>query len=180
MMWRYAIPIVVFVGLGALFWNGLGRDTRTIVSPYLGKPAPEFELPQLENPEAMLSNATFGGRTSLLNIWATWCPGCRDEHPFLNEISASSGVPIYGLNWKDDRASALNWLDTLGNPYAASGYDPVGDVGIDWGAYAAPETFLIGRDGTVLYKHIAPLTPRVWQTEFIPRIAADCGSYPCK
>jgi len=179
-MWRYAIPIVVFAGLAVLFLRGLGGNPGYVVSPFLGKPAPQFELPGLEDPTQTVNNASFGGRTALLNVWATWCVGCRQEHPFLNEVAQESGVPIYGLNWKDDRASALNWLATLGDPYVASGFDGIGEAAIDWGVYGAPETFLIGRDGSVLYKHIAPLTPAVWQSEFVPRIAADCGSYPCK
>ena len=181
-MWRYVIPIVFFAGLTALFLRGLNPEVPVgyVVSPLLGKPAPTFSLPRLKDPSATIGNDVLANKTSLVNVWATWCVGCRQEHPFLNEVARTSGVPIYGLNWKDDRASALNWLSTLGDPYAASGFDEIGDVAIDWGVYGAPETFLIGKDGTVLYKHIAPLTPDVWQREFVPRITADCGSYPCQ
>jgi cytochrome c biogenesis protein CcmG/thiol:disulfide interchange protein DsbE len=179
-MWRYVIPVLMFVGVAILALRGLSGNPGYVVSPFLGKPAPEFELPTLQDPSKTLGDDAFAGKTSLFNVWATWCVGCRQEHAFLNEVSKTSGVPIYGLNWKDDRDSALRWLSTLGNPYADTAFDNVGDVAIDWGVYGAPETFLIGRDGTVLYKHIAPLTPDVWQQEFIPRITADCGAYPCQ
>ena len=179
-MWRYAIPIALFVVLAILFRRGLNLNPGYIESPFLGKPAPEFVLPSLQDPAETIDASVFEGRTTLFNVWGTWCPGCRQEHAFLNEIAKTSGVPIYGLNWKDDREKALNWLSTLGNPYTASGFDQIGDVAIDWGVYGAPETFLIGRDGTVLYKHIAPLSADVWQREFIPRITADCGAYPCR
>lgn len=178
-MWRYAIPIVVFAILAVLFRRGLDLNPGYVSSPLLGKPAPAFTLPTLKDPATMIDNGVLRGETTLFNVWATWCVGCRQEHAFLNEIAKTSGVPIYGLNWKDDRASALNWLATLGDPYVASAFDEIGDVAIDWGVYGAPETFLIGRDGMVLYKHIAPLTADVWQREFIPRITADCGAYPC-
>jgi len=180
MMWRYAIPIALFVGLAGFFYRGLDLNPGYIPSPFLGKPAPPFDLPMLKDPARTIDNSVLADQTALVNVWATWCVGCRQEHGFLNEIAKTSGVPIYGLNWKDDRASALSWLQTLGDPYVASGFDEIGDAAIDWGVYGAPETFLIGRDGTVLYKHIAPLTPSVWQSEFVPRIAADCGSYPCQ
>ena len=179
-MWRYVIPIALFAVLAVFFARGLNLNPGYVPSPLIGKPAPAFELPRLKDPAATISNDVFAGQTSLFNVWGTWCPGCRTEHAFLNEISKTSGVPIYGLNWKDDRAAALNWLATLGDPYTQSGFDEIGEVAIDWGVYGAPETFLIGRNGTVLYKHIAPLTPEVWEQEFIPRIEADCGAYPCK
>lgn len=178
-MWRYVIPIAVFVVLAILFGRGLNLNPGVIESPFLGKPAPAFSLPTLEDPAETLDDSVLRGKTALFNVWGTWCPGCRQEHPFLNEIAKTSGVPIYGLNWKDDREKALSWLSTLGDPYAVTGFDAIGDVAIDWGVYGAPETFLIGRDGTVLYKHIAPLNADVWQREFIPRITADCGAYPC-
>jgi cytochrome c biogenesis protein CcmG/thiol:disulfide interchange protein DsbE len=116
------------------------------------------------------------GKLALVNVWATWCVGCRQEHPFLVELSKSAGIPIYGLNWKDDRGQAMSWLSQLGDPYEASGFDESGDAAIDWGVYGAPETFLLAPDGTVLYKHLSPLTAEVWSTEFMPRIAAARGN----
>lgn len=178
-MWRYAIPIIVVAVLGVFLYRGLYLNPGYIPSPLVGKPAPEFSLPDLENLEQQVGSDDFAGKVALLNVWATWCIGCRQEHAFLLELARTSGVPIYGLNWKDDRDAALKWLATLGDPYVATAYDPLGDVAIDWGVYGAPETFLIGRDGTVLHKHIAPLTPEIWQRDFLPRIAEECGSLPC-
>jgi len=178
-MWRYLLPIALFAILAGFFARGLNLNPGYVPSPLIGKPAPRFELPALKDPAESIGSDVLGKETALFNVWATWCVGCRQEHAFLNEIAKSSGVPIYGLNWKDNRASALSWLATLGDPYVASAFDEIGEVAIDWGVYGAPETFLVGRNGTVLFKHIAPLTPEVWQREFIPRIQADCGAYPC-
>jgi cytochrome c biogenesis protein CcmG/thiol:disulfide interchange protein DsbE len=118
----------------------------------------------------MLSDADLRGQISLVNVWGTWCVGCRQEHDTLLAIAASGEVPIYGLNWKDDTLQARAWLQRLGDPYAATGVDADGRVAIDWGVYGAPETFLIAADGTVVYKHIAPLNLDIWQREFLPRI----------
>lgn len=178
-MWRYVIPVVLFAVLAAFFWRGLSLDPGYVPSPLIGKPMPEFSLPRLKDPQRVLGSSDMTGQVALLNVWATWCVGCRQEHGFLVELANSAGVPIYGLNWKDDRAAALDWLARLGDPYVASAFDATGEVAIDWGVYGAPETFLLGRDGTVLYKHIAPLTPEVWQQEFVPRIRAECGAVPC-
>jgi cytochrome c biogenesis protein CcmG/thiol:disulfide interchange protein DsbE len=115
----------------------------------------------------------------VLNVWGTWCGGCRQEHETLMEIARTGAVPLIGLDWKDDRAAAQQWLSTLGNPYAVVASDAEGRVAIDWGVYGAPETFLIGPDGKVLFKHIAPMTMEVWTKEFLPRIqAANAGSAP--
>jgi len=178
-MWRYAIPVVVVVVLGVFLYRGLYLNPGYIPSPLVGQPAPEFSLPGLENPAQQVGSHDFAGKVALLNVWATWCIGCRQEHAFLLELSRTGGIPIYGLNWKDDRGAALKWLETLGDPYVATAFDPLGDVAIDWGVYGAPETFLIGRDGTVLHKHIAPLTPEIWQRDFLPKIVEECGSLPC-
>ena len=178
-MWRYAIPVIVVAVLGVFLYRGLYLNPGYIPSPLVGKPAPEFTLPDLESPGRQVGSADFAGKVALLNVWATWCIGCRQEHAFLLELARTSGVPIYGLNWKDDRNAALKWLATLGDPYVATAYDPLGDVAIDWGVYGAPETFLIGRDGTVLHKHIAPLTPEIWERDFLPKIVEECGSVPC-
>ena len=171
-MTRFVAPVVVFGLLVAVFWLGLGRDPGYVPSPLIGKPAPEFSLPRLHDPERRLTTNDLRGQVSLLNVWATWCVGCREEHATLIEIANSGEVPIYGLNWKDDRALALQWLDRLGDPYFATAVDADGRVAIDWGVYGAPETFLLDRDGTVLYKHIAPLTMEIWNRDFLPRIRA--------
>ena len=179
MMWRYLIPISIFLVLSAFFVKGLSLNPRYVPSPLLGKPAPEFELPRLKDPNASLGSVDLEGQVTLLNVWATWCVGCRQEHGFLVELSQENNVPIYGLNWKDDRNTALDWLSTLGDPYVGSAFDELGEVAIDWGVYGAPETFLLASDGTVLYKHIAPLTRDIWTSEFLPRIISECGSIPC-
>ena len=178
-MWRYLMPIGIFVVLAGFFLRGLSLNPRYVPSPLLGKPAPEFELPRLKDPGASLGSEDLEGKVALLNVWATWCVGCRQEHGLLVELAEANDVPIYGLNWKDDRGAALGWLYSLGDPYVASAFDELGEVAIDWGVYGAPETFLLARDGTVLYKHIAPLTREIWASEFLPRIIEQCGSLPC-
>ncbi|MDJ0927959.1 MAG: DsbE family thiol:disulfide interchange protein [Gammaproteobacteria bacterium] len=172
---RFAIPLLVFALMFVFFWFGLGRDPTVVPSPLIGKPAPAFSLPRLDNPELALTDAALRGQYSLVNVWGTWCVGCRQEHDVLLAIAASGVVPIFGLNWKDDTLQAKDWLQQLGDPYAVTGVDADGTVAIDWGVYGAPETFLIGPDGTVLYKHIAPLTMEIWETEFLPRIQDGQG-----
>jgi cytochrome c biogenesis protein CcmG/thiol:disulfide interchange protein DsbE len=171
-MTRFLIPIVAFGLLVLVFWAGLSRDPSVVPSPFIGKPAPAFSLSQLGRPEHFVSDADLTSQISLLNVWATWCVGCRQEHQTLMQIAATSGLPIYGLNWKDDANLALRWLEKFGDPYVATAFDADGRVAIDWGVYGAPETFLIDADGTVLYKHIAPLTMEIWEAEFVPRIAS--------
>ena len=171
-MTRYLIPIVAFALLVVVFRVGLDRDPTFVPSPLIGKPAPTFELPRLNDPTQQVTNADLHGQVSLVNVWATWCVGCRQEHETLNQIAALGVVPIFGLNWKDDAQLAKEWLDKLGNPYAATGFDAEGRVAIDWGVYGAPETFLIDAEGVVLYRHIAPLTMETWEREFVPRIRA--------
>lgn len=178
-MWRYLLPGAVFALLIAVFAVGLYRDPGYVPSPLIGKPAPEFSLPRLDDPQQKLQRSDLLGKVSLVNIWATWCTGCRQEHETLLTLARDGSVPIFGINWKDDPVLARQWLQELGNPYAAVGVDEEGVTAIDWGVYGAPETFLIGADGTVLYKHIAPMTLAVWREEFMPRIAAArSGSNP--
>jgi cytochrome c biogenesis protein CcmG/thiol:disulfide interchange protein DsbE len=118
------------------------------------------------------------GKPWLLNVWGTWCPACREEHPSLMQLSAVIGVPIIGLDWKDDAGEARAWLDSLGNPYQSVAFDPVGKTAIDYGVYGAPETFLIGADGTILAKYIGPLTAEVWETRLKPKLVAGGGPQP--
>lgn len=172
MRWRYVAPILAFAILLPMLIFGLRRDPSELPSPYLNKPAPAFELPDLRDPERTVGSRDYAGKVALLNVWATWCVGCRQEHEFLLSLAATGDVPIYGLNWRDRREDAIRWLDQLGDPYVASGFDEDGTVGIDWGVYGAPETFLIGPDGTVLHKHLSPLTPAIWERDFLPKIAA--------
>jgi cytochrome c biogenesis protein CcmG/thiol:disulfide interchange protein DsbE len=174
-MWRYAIPLVVLAVIAAFFYRGLGLNPSYVPSALIGKPMPEFALPTLADADAKFGSHDIAGKVALLNVWGTWCIECRHEHGFLVQL-AKSGMPIYGLNLKDDRPAALAWLASLGNPYVASAFDGDGTVAVDWGVTAAPETFLIGRDGKVLFKHISPLTAQVWQRDFVPLIKAQCGT----
>jgi cytochrome c biogenesis protein CcmG, thiol:disulfide interchange protein DsbE len=172
---RYLAPIAAFAILIPVFLIGLNRNPSELPSPYINKQAPAFELPNLRDPAATVSNRDYAGEIALVNVWATWCVGCRHEHDFLLTLAETGDVPIYGLNWHDRREDALRWLDELGDPYVASGYDADGEVGIDWGVYGAPETFLIGPDGTVLHKHLSPLTHEIWERDFVPKINAARG-----
>ena len=127
-MWRYLAPIGLFATLLAFFYFGLGRDKETLPSPLIGKPAPAFELPRVDDPARMISTKDFAGRTYVLNVWGTWCPGCRQEHEALLEIARRNVVPILGLDWKDDLQLAQRWLRELGNPYAVTAFDAEGRV----------------------------------------------------
>jgi cytochrome c biogenesis protein CcmG/thiol:disulfide interchange protein DsbE len=169
-MAKFLVPLGLFVLLGIFLAIGLNRDPRYVPSPLIGKAAPEFSLPSVQDANYPVSSKELLGQPWVLNVWGTWCGGCRQEHTTLLAIARQKAVPIIGLNWKDDNAAAQEWLRQLGNPYAAVAEDHEGRVAIDWGVYGAPETFLIGPDGTVLYKHIAPMTMEVWNTEFLPRI----------
>lgn len=175
----YSIPVLIFVGIGFVFYRGMSLNPAYIPSPLIGKRAPEYSLPTLKDPLQNVGSEDLLGKVSLVNVWATWCVGCRQEHGFLVELANANIVPIYGVNWRDDRRTALDWLSTLGDPYVASAFDSDGAVAIDWGVYGAPETFLVDRDGTVLYKHIAPLNLAVWESEFMPRIRERCSALPC-
>jgi cytochrome c biogenesis protein CcmG/thiol:disulfide interchange protein DsbE len=171
-MLKYIVPFAVFVLLGAFLFVGLYRDPRYVPSPLIGKPAPAFSLPSLQDPQYPVATRELMGQPWILNVWGTWCGGCREEHDKLLVIAKQNTVPLIGLNWKDDSNAARKWLRDLGNPYAAVAVDQEGRTAIDWGVYGAPETFLIGPDGLVLYKHIAPMTMEVWKREFLPRIEA--------
>ena len=177
-MWRYLVPLAIFLVVGVSLWRGLTLNPNYVPSPLVGKPVPTFSLPDVENPAATVSSAELAGRVALVNVWGTWCIECRHEHAFLLEL-ARAGVPIFGLNVKDERVAAGEWLARLGDPYVSSGFDPEGKAAIDWGVTGAPETFLIGSDGTILHKHISPLTPRVWERDFVPLLREHCGPSDC-
>jgi len=173
---RFLWPLIVVIGLLVFLVMGLRHgDPRALPSPFIGKPAPEFELPTLKIPEVTIGRQDLLGKYSVVNVWATWCVMCKVEHPFLLDLAASKTVPIYGINWRDSRPEAIRWLDDLGDPYLASAYDADGRVGIDWGVYGAPETFLVDPQGTVIYKHLGPLDRTVWEREFASRINAGGG-----
>jgi cytochrome c biogenesis protein CcmG/thiol:disulfide interchange protein DsbE len=168
---RFLLPLVAVVVFIPILILGLGSDPSELPSQYIGKAAPEFSLPTLKDPSKTFSTADLKGQVSLVNIWATWCGGCRTEHPFLMELSRTNTIPIYAIDWRDNRPDALNFMKQLGDPYVASGFDEDGRVGIDWGAYGAPETFLINAEGMVVYRFTGPLNRALWEQEFVPRIA---------
>jgi cytochrome c biogenesis protein CcmG/thiol:disulfide interchange protein DsbE len=169
-MSRFVLPLVIFVVLVVFLAIGLGHDPHEVPSPLINKPAPAFQLPQLHEPTKTFSAQEMKGKVWLLNVWASWCISCREEHPVLLELARAGAVPIYGLNYKDKREDAIDWLDDLGNPYLLSAADIDGRVGIDYGVYGAPETYLIDRDGVIRYKHIGPLTPDVLQGKILPLV----------
>ena len=167
-MSRFILPLALFVGLVVFLAIGLGRDPHEVPSPLINKPAPAFQLPQLHEPAKTFSVQDMRGKVWLLNVWASWCVSCREEHPLLLDLARSGSVPLYGLNYKDQRADAIAWLKELGDPYLLSAVDLDGRVGIDYGVYGAPETYLIDRDGVIRFKHIGPLTPQVIQGKVLP------------
>jgi cytochrome c biogenesis protein CcmG/thiol:disulfide interchange protein DsbE len=167
-MTRFAIPLVLFILLVAFLAIGLRHDPHEVPSPLINKPAPAFQLAQLKDPSRTFSAADMRGRVWLLNVWASWCVTCRDEHPLLLQYARSGALPIYGLNYKDKREDALSWLGELGDPYVLSVSDNDGRVGIDYGVYGAPETYLIDRDGVIRFKQIGPVTPDIWEKTILP------------
>ncbi|HEX3282366.1 MAG TPA: DsbE family thiol:disulfide interchange protein [Pyrinomonadaceae bacterium] len=167
-MTRFAIPLVLFILLVGFLAVGLRHDPHEVPSPFIGKPAPAFQLPQLRDPSKTFSAADMRGKVWLLNVWASWCVTCRDEHPLLLQYARSGALPIYGLNYKDQRADALSWLGELGDPYVLSVSDSDGRVGIDYGVYGAPETYLIDRNGVIRFKQIGPVTPDIWEKTILP------------
>jgi len=167
---RYIIPLGVFLLLVGFFAVGLMRDPREVPSPFIGKPAPAFKLAQLHEAERVFTPEDMKGKVWLLNVWASWCVSCRVEHPLLVEMSKKNVVPIVGLNYKDKREDGLQWLGKFGNPYALSAYDVDGRVGIDYGVYGVPETFVIDKEGVIRYKQIGPVTPEALEKVLLPLI----------
>jgi len=147
---------------------GLKLDPHQVPSPLIGKPAPTFKLPRLDDPAQALSRDAMLGKPWILNVWASWCGPCRDEHPAVVAFARTKQVPLVGLNYKDARSDALAWLKELGNPYDVSLSDLDGRVGIDFGVYGVPETFVIDKSGVIRFKHIGALTPEVLNTKVAP------------
>ncbi len=167
---RTAVPAIIVLGLIVLFIRGLQHDPGAIPSPFIGKPAPAFDLEALRDPDARVRLADFAGRPFALNVWGTWCVGCRQEHATLMRIRRDNQIPLVGMNWRDERDIALAYLASEGDPFAAIGRDANGSAAIDWGVYGAPETFLVDAQGRVVHKHIGPLDYATWQEEFIGRL----------
>ncbi len=172
----FIVPLLLFIGIAVFLAIGLTRDPREIPSPLIGKPVPAFSLPPVRGRALGLSSADLKGEVSLVNVFASWCVACREEHPLLMQIRRDGIVPVHGLNYKDQPADAARWLDEFGDPYRRTGADLDGRVAIDWGVYGVPETFVVDRDGRIVYKHIGPITPTVWQRTLLPRIRGLQGS----
>jgi cytochrome c biogenesis protein CcmG/thiol:disulfide interchange protein DsbE len=170
-MKRYLLPLIVFVVMAGFLAIGLKLDPHEVPSPLIGKPAPAFDLPQLAAPDQRLAAKDLRGQVWLLNVWASWCVACRQEHPLLVELSKTGQVKLYGLNYKDKREDALGWLNNFGNPYLKSMSDADGLVGIDYGVYGVPETFVIDKQGVIRYKQIGPVTPESLRDKLLPLVA---------
>ncbi len=167
---RFLLPLGIFIVLVVFLAIGLNRDPREVPSPLVGKPAPAFELPQLHQPGAKFAPKDLQGKVWLLNVWASWCVSCRQEHPLLVELAKSGIVPIYGLNYKDQRGDALKWLQQFGDPYALSIVDAEGRVGIDYGVYGVPETYVIDKAGVIRFKQIGPVTQDALEKTILPLV----------
>jgi cytochrome c biogenesis protein CcmG/thiol:disulfide interchange protein DsbE len=166
----FLLPLAVFLAIAVFLFKGLWLDPREIPSPLIDKPAPDFRLESLEKPGRLVDRKDMLGKVWLLNAWASWCVACREEHPVLIEFARSATIPIIGLNYKDTRVDGMRWLAQFGNPYTTSAYDEAGRVGIDYGVYAVPETFLIDKQGVVRFKQIGPVTPELLREKILPLI----------
>lgn len=163
-------PLAGFALLAAVLGVGLGLNPREVPSPFIGKPAPAFTLPRVDDATLTVSPSSMLGRVWLLNVWASWCAPCRDEHPLLVALARDDRIVVAGLNYKDDPRNAQEWLRRLGDPYEWTASDRDGRVGIDYGVYGVPETFVIDTSGTIRYKHVGPLTQDVWTSTMLPLI----------
>ncbi|HJV88633.1 MAG TPA: DsbE family thiol:disulfide interchange protein [Noviherbaspirillum sp.] len=169
-MKRFLLPLGVFIALMVFLAIGLRLNPREIPSPFIGKPAPAFKLTQLQAPDKTISPADMKGQVWLLNVWASWCVSCREEHPVLMDFAKANVVPIVGLNYKDKRDDGMGWLNQFGNPYTVSGFDNDGRVGIDYGVYGVPETFVIDKNGVIRMKYTGPITPQAIAEKLLPMI----------
>jgi cytochrome c biogenesis protein CcmG/thiol:disulfide interchange protein DsbE len=167
---KFAVPLALFLLLAGFLAAGLMHDPREVPSPFIGKPAPAFKLEQLHDGHLAFAPDDMKGRVWLLNVWASWCVSCRVEHPLLVEMSKRKVVTIVGLNYKDKRDEGVQWLARFGNPYALSAFDVDGKVGIDYGVYGVPETFVIDKQGVIRYKQIGPITPEALEKTLLPLI----------
>jgi len=169
-IFKALIPLVIFLSLIILLYNGLGKNTRLLPSALIGKSVPQFSVPSLMTGQT-INNDSLKGQMYLLNVWASWCPNCRIEHPMITEFVRQNIIPVYGLNYKDENDAANQWLLQFGNPYKDILIDKEGLVGIDFGVYGAPETFLIDAKGIIRHKIVGELNPQNIQNELLPLIA---------
>lgn len=167
---RFLLPLIGFVVLLGFLAVGLTLNPKEVPSPFIGKPAPAFRVPQLQADNRTIGPEDMRGKVWLLNVWSSWCVSCREEHPVLVDFARQNLVTIVGLNYKDKREDGLAWLAERGDPYAMSAYDGNGTVGIDWGVYGVPETFVIDKAGVIRYKHTGPITPDSLNSKLIPLI----------
>lgn len=165
-MYRW-IPLIIAVGLGLVLYTAIGKDPTKLETARLNDPVPAFTLPALKDAASLLTQEKLKGQVLLLNVWATWCPSCRVEHDYLLKLS-QQGIPVVGLNYKDERVAALNWLTKLGDPYEFNIYDETGKLGFDLGVYGAPETYLIDKKGYVRFRHVGVIDDKVWNTTLKP------------
>ena len=167
---RFLIPFGLFIVVVGFLAVGLTLNPRELPSPLVGKMAPEFSLPQLHDQEKVISSNDLKGQVWLLNFWASWCGGCKDEHPVLIRLAQSGAVPIYGMDYKDERREALAWLKEWGNPYSIVAVDQLGRVGINFGVYGVPETYVIDKAGVIRYKQIGPLCEDILEKKILPLV----------
>jgi cytochrome c biogenesis protein CcmG/thiol:disulfide interchange protein DsbE len=167
---KLLVPLAVFVVICGFLLLGLWRDPREVPSPLIDKPAPAFQLARLDDPTHTVRLEDLRGQVWLLNVWASWCVSCREEHPLLVALGKANIVPIVGLDYKDETTAGKRWLADNGNPYTTSVVDRDGKVGIDWGVYGVPETFVIDKAGTIRYKQIGPLTAEALEKKIVPLI----------
>lgn len=178
--WGLALPLLIFAGLAGLFWLALhGGDPSRLPSALLGRPVPPFILPEIEGltdegeaVQGFAASDLSAGQPTLVNVWASWCVPCHEEHPLLMQLAKQPGVRLYGINYKDDPAAARRFLGRYGNPFARVGADRSGRVAIDWGVYGVPETYVITGDGKIAYRHVGPLTEEAIRDKLLPRLKA--------
>jgi cytochrome c biogenesis protein CcmG/thiol:disulfide interchange protein DsbE len=156
------LPVILALVLGVFLWKGLSINPKAMPSALIGKPFPAFSLTALQQPERVLTTADLPGRPALVNVWATWCPSCKVEHPQLVSIARNDGIPIIGLNYKDDAQEAKNWLRQYENPYTFNIFDPEGKLGFNLGVFGAPETYIIDANGIIRYRHAGPIDKQTW------------------
>ncbi len=175
--WRFLLPVVVFAGLAILLFAGLGKDPSILPSPLIGRKAPEFDLAELRDMtgETRVRSADLRGQPYLLNVWGSWCPTCRFEHPHLMRFASERHLPVVGLNWKDEPDDARRWLTQFGDPYTHIARDETGRTAIDFGVYRAPETFLVSADGVILFKQTGPVDQEVLTREILPLLQKSRG-----